>query len=204
MNGRVTEFGSLIMRKESFESLMTAPATAVMRVTNPAQARADASGQTQDIAHGGQPDMPFAVQLDPASWLQLPPPEAGFGPEWNLAAGNPSQVVCHTLISAGAYDAVYAGSLVSSGGQRFRDVAVKLMKQAPEGAANEKLLLSFQVEAELLPGLSHPNVVPVYYVNADPSDGPVCILQVKIRGGVRLCSYKQTVCILQVRSGGVW
>ncbi|GAX79987.1 hypothetical protein CEUSTIGMA_g7426.t1 [Chlamydomonas eustigma] len=136
--------------------------------------------------------IPFALLLDPSSWVKLPPLEdstLAWDQELQL---NPDQVLCHTLVSVGAYGAVYIGTLMCSSGYRefqgtchvqppkFKEVAVKLMRQQPSsglGLSVEKVLSSFRVEAELLPGLSHPNIVPVYYANADPGHGPICLIQ---------------------------
>ena len=166
------------------------------RSKTPVLPGAKSAAAQRPVAPPVAPIPPFALKLDLAGWLALPParvvPAHGFSsPYWlsDSNAPNPNQVLCHTLVSVGAYGAVYLGTLLSPipddslqppSPPRFKDVAVKLMRHqtGTSGVSLENMLRSFQVEADLLPGLSHDNIVPVYYANANPAVGPVCIIQV--------------------------
>lgn len=162
-----------------------------------------AAQQPQQVA----PAQPLLVlPLDPAGWSGLPPRAA---PKVSALSSisedeqplyNPSYVACHTLLDTGAYGQVMVGSLqtdeaegaaaVTAQGLRpspFVEVAVKLLRpsKVPTSAeAQAQVLRSFAIEAELLPSLSHPNVVPVWYVNADPAAGAVCLIQVRLIAAV--------------------
>ena len=155
--------------------------------------------QAQQVA----PAQPLLVlPLDPAGWSGLPPRAT---PKVSALSSiledeqplyNPSYVACHTLLDTGAYGQVMVGSLqtdeaegaaaVTAQGLRpspFVEVAVKLLRpsKVPTSAeAQAQVLRSFAIEAELLPSLSHPHVVPVWYANADPAAGAVCLIQVRL------------------------
>mmetsp|Transcript_14418 Transcript_14418/g.31202 ORF Transcript_14418/g.31202 Transcript_14418/m.31202 type:complete len:1066 (-) Transcript_14418:1379-4576(-) len=132
------------------------------------------------------PKAPFTIPLGAAGWL-LPAPMAQVRAAlphemYEEEQSNPTEVVCTRLISMGAYGAVYHARLEGgcpTVGSAFTDVAVKVMRtpRSTERLTSADVLRSFRVEAAVLRGLCHPNIVPVFHVQVDEPDSPACIVQ---------------------------
>ncbi len=116
------------------------------------------------------------------------------GPGWMLDGVAAGRYVPQRVLGAGGMSLVYAGVDTALN----RPVAIKVMLDAPASAAARLL-----EEAQVLAGLSHPNIVPVFDVESTP--GHAFLIEELVDGGSLRAwleqEHRSTQDVLEVLAG---